>query len=72
MTGRTNEGELVRKLPVIYDDVICAGKEMNIGDGIMYTIIKNPLVRAAYFAKNLMLHFIGEEYRHKTYVVRPR
>jgi hypothetical protein len=70
--ARTEEGKLVRKLPVIYDDVICMGKEMNIDGGVMYHLMKSPLVRTIYFAKNVSLHFMGWKHDHKTYIVRAR
>ncbi len=69
---RIAEGKLVRKLPIIYNDVICMGNEMNVDEGVVYHLMKSSLVRTIYFAKDIALHFMGKEHNHKTYVVRAR
>ena len=70
--ARAAEGKLARKLPVIYDDIVCVGNEMNIDEGVRYHLMKSPLVRTVYFAKNVAVHFMGWKHDHKTYVVRAR
>ena len=43
---------------------------MDISEGIMCDIMKNPLVRTAYFFKDMLLDFMKTEHEHKSYIVR--
>jgi len=69
---RQSEGKLARRLPVVYDDVVGIGENMDIGEGIMYSIMKNPVVRIVYFLKDVLCHFVPVEHEHKNYLVRPK
>jgi len=62
------EGRLAKRLPVVYDNVFCTRGEMNFGEGIMYSIMRNPIVRMGYFFKDLILEFARIEHRHKDYI----
>ncbi len=69
---RTREGVLVKKLPVVYDGIVLGGESMDIEEGMMYSIMTNPVVRIAYFFKDAVLHFMGREHEHKDYIVHAK